>query len=202
MSDIVHRPPPSTAIVVQTPAPAGSLPRRRLLIASFWGAIGALVAGAAATVLNTVYPRNVAGFGGPITVPANRIPAPGDPPAQIVEGRFLLVNLAPNEGNIIGDDTPSAGGLLALYRKCPHLGCSIPWRADASYEGLHGVFLCPCHGSTYTRAGVRVFGPAPRSMDTMRVDVTKSGGIVVQTGAITEGGLDNPRRAVPYAPDA
>jgi cytochrome b6-f complex iron-sulfur subunit len=174
--------------------------RRSALVATFWMGIGALAAGATGTVLNTLYPRKVGGFGGPITVPAARIPEPGDDPRSIVEGRFLLVNLARGEGLVPGDESQTAGGLVALYRKCPHLGCSVPWRSDASYKGTRGVFLCPCHGSTYTRAGVRVFGPAPRSMDTMPIEVGKSGDIVVQTGKLQQGGVDNASRAVPYAP--
>lgn len=186
-------------VIPQRPAVIG---RRRLLVASFWASIGAALVGGASTLLNTVYPRNVAGFGGPIVVPPNAIPAPGDPPKPVVEGRFLLVNLAPAEGSAPGDDHAASGGLLALYRKCPHLGCTVPWRQDAAYQQLRGVFLCPCHGSTYTKAGVRLFGPAPRSMDTMAIEVQKSGAIVVQTGDITAGAADNPSRAVPYQPEA
>jgi cytochrome b6-f complex iron-sulfur subunit len=195
-------PPPTVTVVMAPPATTTiRMSRRRVLLASFWGAVGALFTGAAATVLNTVFPRNVTGFGGPITVPAFAVPKPGDPPKPVVEGRFLLVNLKPGEGSMIGDDTP-VGGLIALYRKCPHLGCTVPWRADASYQDYRGVFLCPCHGSTYTKAGVRVFGPAERSMDTMTIEVKNSGDVVVQTGDITEGGIDNARRAMPYARNA
>jgi cytochrome b6-f complex iron-sulfur subunit len=58
-----------------------------------------------------------------------------------------------------------------------------------------GWFRCPCHGSTYTDSGVRVFGPAPRSMDTM--DISVSGGrLAVNTGSITPGGPDNANRAI------
>ncbi|HET6614487.1 MAG TPA: ubiquinol-cytochrome c reductase iron-sulfur subunit [Dehalococcoidia bacterium] len=185
---------------VAVPGRAPAVGRRRLLIASFWASIGAALVGGASTLLNTLYPRDVGGFGGPIVVPPNAIPAPGDPPKPVVEGRFLLVNLAADEGAAPGDDRMATGGLLALYRKCPHLGCTVPWREDASYHDLHGVFLCPCHGSTYTKAGVRVFGPAPRSLDTMAIEVQKSGAIVVQTGDITPGATDNPSRAVPYQP--
>jgi cytochrome b6-f complex iron-sulfur subunit len=187
---------------VAIPERRAAIGRRRVLIASFWAGIGATLVGGAGAVLNTLYPRNVSGFGGPIVVPPNAIPAAGDPPKPVVEGRFLLVNLAAGEAALPGDDRETSGGLLALYRKCPHLGCTVPWRDDASFHDLHGVFLCPCHGSTYTKAGVRLFGPAPRSMDTMAVEVQKSGAIVVQTGDITEGGADNPSRAVPYHPEA
>ena len=119
-----------------------------------------------------------------------------------VEPATVLVNLAPDEGRLASDQTPAAGGLLALWWKCPHLGCTVPWRDQVHSEdplGRRGNFICPCHGSTYTKAGVRYFGPAPRSLDTMEIELTKTG-IVVQTGKRREGSEDNPRRAIPYAP--
>jgi cytochrome b6-f complex iron-sulfur subunit len=190
-----------STVVSAGPAPASPVSRRQVLLGSFWAAIGAFFAGGVATAINTVYPRNVRGFGGPIAVPASAIPAPGDPPRSNLEGRFWLVNLEPDEGALRVGETPSPGGLVALYKKCPHLGCSVPWRDSATIptDDRQGWFLCPCHSSTYTTAGVRVAGPAPRSMDTMTIEVLRTGNIVVQTGSITEGGVDNPLRAVPYA---
>jgi hypothetical protein len=35
-------------------------------------------------------------------------------------------------------------------------------------------------------------------MDTMAVEVLANGDVVVDTGAITKGGADNPKRAVSY----
>jgi cytochrome b6-f complex iron-sulfur subunit len=167
---------------------------------AFWTSLVATLGGAGATVLNSLYPRGAAGFGGPIAVPTADIPKPGDPPRPVIDGRFLLVNLAPDEGLGHGAPVNAAGGLIALYRKCPHLGCTVPWRADAraKNDDRTGFFLCPCHGSTYTKAGVRVFGPAQRSMDTMLIEPGKTG-IVVQTGKIAKGGDDNPTRAVPWS---
>jgi cytochrome b6-f complex iron-sulfur subunit len=174
--------------------------RRRLLRIAFWSGVGAAVAGGAATLVNMLYPRGVSGFGGPIDVAPSAIPAPGDPPRAFPEGRFLLVNLAPDEGRMAGSDAGAAGGLLALWTRCPHLGCTVPWEDSAVFNdgtGRRGWFRCPCHGSTYTKAGVRVYGPAPRSMDTMAIEVTDSG-IVVQTGDRTKGSTDNTARAIPW----
>ena len=64
---------------------------------------------------------------------------------------------------------------------------------------MTGWFRCPCHGSTYTRAGIRVFGPAPRPMDTMAITANPDGSLTVDTGRIVKGGEDNPQRTVPYA---
>jgi cytochrome b6-f complex iron-sulfur subunit len=93
-------------------------------------------------------------------------------------------------------------GFLALWWKCPHLGCTVPWRETFSFvdpatgASTQGWFRCPCHGSTYNHAGVRVFGPAPRSMDRMELTIDGSGNITVNTGAITKGTPDNNAFAV------
>jgi cytochrome b6-f complex iron-sulfur subunit len=74
----------------------------------------------------------------------------------------------------------------------------VPWRETFSWpdpesgQNKLGWFRCPCHGSTYNDAGVRVFGPAPRSMDHMEITIDASTGrIDVNTGAITKGTPDN-----------
>lgn len=48
---------------------------------------------------------------------------------------------------------------LALYQRCTHLGCKVPFRDDCH------SFKCPCHGSHYHIDGEYVDGPAPRSLD-------------------------------------
>ncbi len=178
--------------------------RRRFLKLSFWTSLGALALGAGAGVINSVYPRGAGGFGGPVLVPAVAIPKPSDPPRQDIDGHFLLVNLADNEGRIANDEAPSDGGLLALWWKCPHLGCTVPWKQDfiSPHDPLRrrGWFNCNCHGSTYTKAGVRIFGPATRSMDTMELAVNTDGSITVQTSKVRRGDADNIRRAVPWTP--
>ncbi len=173
--------------------------RRRLLALGFWAGAGAALAGGAAALLNLLYPRKVEPFGGPVFVERGLIPRPGEPPRAVPEGHFLLTHLLPGEGRIAGDEAGSPGGVLALWWRCPHLGCTVPWKdsfvSPHDPLGRRGWFNCGCHGSTYTKAGVRVYGPAPRSMDTMRIEV-HPGGIIVQTGERQEGGEDNPRRAV------
>ncbi len=148
--------------------------------------------------------RSPKGFGRPVTVPKIQIPEPGDEPVRITEGKFWLVNLDGAEGDVLGQG--GSGGLLALYWKCPHLGCTVPWRGDfdgaeVAFPGIVGWFRCPCHGSTYSRAGVRVFGPAPRPMDTFLVTTNSDGSVTVNTRGLTLGGGENanPNRAVPYS---
>lgn len=170
--------------------------RRNFIRASFWGGLGVTLLGSVGLLVDYLYPRNVRGFGGP--VPAGNVSdyAKGAPPVPNSEGQFWIANLDPTETRAGG--TGGADGLLALWRKCPHLGCTVPWRGTFSYDGDDGGwYRCPCHGSTYTKAGIRVFGPAPRSMDTMAIEIDAAGNITVQTGLVTPGGPDNPERAVP-----
>lgn len=68
----------------------------------------------------------------------------------------------------------------ALYRKCVHLGCSVP-HCDKSM-----LFECPCHGSKYRLHGEYFGGPAPRGLD--RFPVTVEGGqLIVDTGKVEVG---------------
>jgi len=168
--------------------------RRTFIRASFWGGLGVTLLGSVGLFLDFLYPRNVRGFGGP--VPAGKVTdfVKGGEPKHNAEGQFWMANLDPAETRAGG--SAGADGLLALWRKCPHLGCTVPWRGTFDFEGDKGWYRCPCHGSTYTKTGVRVFGPAPRSMDTMLIEIDEAGNITVQTGSITPGGPDNPTRAV------
>ena len=79
--------------------------------------------------------------------------------------------------------------------------CVLPWRASFRFQGIEGWFRDPCFGSTFTIAGIRVFGPSRRSMDTLAVTVRSDGSVVVDTSAITPGANDNALRAVPYRPN-
>lgn len=51
------------------------------------------------------------------------------------------------------------GGMLAISRKCTHLGCAVPWVAERNQ------FECPCHASIFTRTGDVLKSPAPRALD-------------------------------------
>lgn len=77
----------------------------------------------------------------------------------IVQGRFYLSNL--------GD-----GRILALSRKCTHLGCSVPWNEERQQ------FVCPCHGSTFDNKGVVLTPPATRPLDYYKVTI-ENGRIMV-----------------------
>lgn len=178
------------------------LSRRVFILGSFWTTLSLALIGVLGSPLDFVWLRRVAGAARKIVVAPGRVPNPGEDPILVPEGRFFLVNLQPGT-TPNGEETP--GGLLALWQRCPHLGCTVPWRPDFTFLARTGWFRCPCHGSTYTKeGGVLVFGPAPRSLDRFPLEVQGDGGVVVTTGVTVaeKGRPDNPRRAVPYEPGA
>ena len=71
-------------------------------------------------------------------------------------------------------------GVVALYQKCPHLGCRVPECSTSQW------FECPCHGSQYNRVGEKKGGPAPRGMDRFGVSVN-NGVMVIDTGTVFGG---------------
>jgi len=94
-------------------------------------------------------------------------------------GRFYIV---PYTGN--GTETIYKGlvedGLMALYQKCPHLGCRVPFCQQSEW------FECPCHGSKYNRAGEYELGPAPTGMKRFPLSVEGTN-VVVDTSVIVNG---------------
>jgi cytochrome b6-f complex iron-sulfur subunit len=71
-------------------------------------------------------------------------------------------------------------GIVALYQKCVHLGCRVPWCDTSQW------FECPCHGSKYNRVGEKRDGPAPRGLDHFLVTV-EGGSVTIDTGTLFTG---------------
>jgi len=184
--------------VIAFEQPAGrQVSRRSLLTAGVWVGLGATLAASVGTLLDYLWERKPGTFGGIVTAgPVDQFP-PGSK-TKIQEGKFWLVNLTAEQGG---------PGFLALWQKCPHLGCTVPWEESFRFtdpdtgRSTRGWFRCPCHQSTYNHAGVLVYGPAPRSMDRMQVEIDASSGAVqVDTGRIGKGAPDNARYAVAPPP--
>ena len=76
--------------------------------------------------------------------------------------------------------TGMQSGVVALYQKCPHLGCRVPECKSSQW------FECPCHGSQYNRVGEKKGGPAPRGMDRFGVSVA-NGVLTIDTAAVFAG---------------
>jgi cytochrome b6-f complex iron-sulfur subunit len=71
-------------------------------------------------------------------------------------------------------------GLVALYQRCVHLGCRVPWCHSSQW------FECPCHGSKYNRVGEKKAGPAPRGLDRFFIQAVGDS-LSVDTGTIYNG---------------
>jgi Rieske Fe-S protein len=101
--------------------------------------------------------------------------------------RIFLVNVPAARalalGNSVSMPNPSAGELLALWRKCPHLGCLVPAPCESVTR-----YQCRCHRSTYNILGEKMReGPAERGLDRFAVRIEADGTIVVDTAQITRG---------------
>jgi cytochrome b6-f complex iron-sulfur subunit len=182
------------AIALET-VPQTGMSRRGILRLTFWtGLLGGLGA-IGGSIVDMLYPRGITGFGSVISAGLASEYEPGTK-TENSEGKFWLVHLTEEQAKR-SDPVNGKAGFLALWWKCPHLGCTVPWRPTFSFNDHQGWFRCPCHGSTYDDAGQRVYGPAPRSMDRMEITIDPSTGrISVNTGAITKGTTDNAAFAV------
>jgi cytochrome b6-f complex iron-sulfur subunit len=92
-------------------------------------------------------------------------------------GRFYLVRL-------------EDGGLLAVYRRCTHLGCAVP------FDPGTGQFICPCHGSAFTNDGDVLNQPAPRPLDLFALSTNSDGEIIIDTGSTIERDQTHPEDIV------
>ena len=111
-------------------------------------------------------------------------------PFAVGPARTFLINVPAAKELALGHDAsvvnPTGTELLALYRKCPHLGCQVPGLCDELKR-----FTCLCHGSTYNILGEKLKeGPAQRGMDRFAVEVGANGVVVIDTSKYTYGALN------------
>lgn len=142
-------------------------PTRRDFLKLAWLGLGAVaLAEAGGMAVAFTIPRLGEGdFGGVISAGAvNDFPPNSVTPFN--QGRFYLSRLAD-------------GGFLALYRKCTHLGCAVPW------DQPKGEFLCPCHASAFDARGEVLNPPAPRALDLFPV-IIEGGVVKVDTGTVIQ----------------
>ena len=60
-----------------------------------------------------------------------------------------------------GEDNPPR----AFSVTCPHLGCAVDFNADT------GEYQCPCHTSAFAADGQTLYGPSPRGLDELVVEI-------------------------------
>ena len=143
-----------------------------------WGGVMALLGQWSIGFLGFFTPKRLGAFGGTVTG-GNASDFKVADVKVVREGKFYITRVPE--------------GFFALYWKCPHLGCTVPWAdQDPAMPGPpdggdqaftdKGRFKCPCHGSIYNRYGQIIQGPAPRPMDRFPLHIDSGGKITVDTG--------------------
>jgi cytochrome b6-f complex iron-sulfur subunit len=177
------------------------LSRRRFLRRSMLAVWGLSTTAAVAGALTMLYPNLAGQFGSDFTV-GKKTDFPAAKPADYKinqagvfyqqEAKTYISHLAAGttfllQGSNLSDQLDSESWVkdsdgsywLALYQRCVHLGCTVPFRDDCV------SFKCPCHGSHYNVDGEYLDGPAPRSLDRFTMSLSGSD-VVVHTGTLND----------------
>lgn len=147
-----------------------SLKRRQFLRIAFLTGILGASAELAMLLVPVLRVNKIVGLGVPVPVGPKaeilaKFAATNDEPIRRTDGRFFLLH--------------APGGIAAVYWKCTHLGCTVPW------IGAEDQFHCPCHGSLYEkRTGIVQGGLAPRPLDLFHIREDAAGALVVDTNPL------------------
>lgn len=130
---------------------------------------GLLVAGCASLVTHAVTP--VAGV---VRLDPKALPELAKP------GGTLRIQPAGHPEPIYVLRVEDSGGRAvfnAVSPICTHRGCTV--------EAQSTVLVCPCHGSTYSRSGTVLRGPAERPLRTYQTIVASDGSVEIRLGGGT-----------------
>ena len=159
------------------PAEDTGITRRQFLSRAWWVAGGLAAVEMAGGLVFSLWPKLKAGSFGtkvPIATVEEAKAMPVGTITYFMEQRFYLSRVE--------------SGFLALYRKCTHVGCVVPWLPDDPSEddlASKGRFNCPCHGGIFDRYGLVHAGPPPRPLDIFPITI-EGGELVVDTGTIIQ----------------
>jgi cytochrome b6-f complex iron-sulfur subunit len=165
--------------------------RRQFLNRGILTLTGLGVGAFGAACLGFLWPTGKGGFGGKVgagTSISDIISAIEDKaaPFYIPEARAYIVQYPkadlPKAKKVYSAVTYAGmeQGLVALYQRCVHLGCRVPWCQTSQW------FECPCHGSKYNRVGEKKAGPAPRGLDRFAI-IVGGDSLTINTGDIEIG---------------
>ena len=183
---------PADAVTVWEPLDGEELgvSRRAFLNRGILFTMGVTFASFGASLLAFLWPAGTGGFGGKIA--AGKLSgilafiATNKQPFYVPEARTYIqpypANALPNAKKVYAGFIYAnmEQGIVALYQRCTHLGCRVPWCQSSQW------FECPCHGSKYNRVGEKRDGPTPRGLD--RFAATIAGGkVTVDTGLLSFG---------------
>ena len=173
------------------------LSRRRFLRRSMLAIWGLSATSAVAGALYMLYPNLAGQFGSDLTV-GQKSAFPAAKPNDFKLGqagvvyeqaaKTYVIHLAKDtpfslSGSNLADQLDAESVVkdsdgsywIALYQRCVHLGCTVPFRDDCV------SFKCPCHGSHYNVTGEWIDGPAPKSLDRFLLSFNGQD-VVVHTG--------------------
>jgi cytochrome b6-f complex iron-sulfur subunit len=178
----------STQRVVEVSAEEAGVSRRtflnRALGITF---LGGFLGTQALAFLSFLWPKVTGGFGSDVRAGAvsdlldQLVNADGSvTPVFIPEARAYVVRAPATLSTQFEGQAVEGGGLMALFQRCVHLGCRVPWCQPS--QG----FECPCHGSKYNGIGEYFAGPAPRNLDRFVVEAADNGDFIIKTGTIIE----------------
>lgn len=144
--------------------------RRQLLRIGFLGGTLLAVGELSAILLPFLWVNKITGLGAQIAVGKKadilaQFQATNDTPQLFTTGKFFLIH--------------APGAIAAAYRRCTHLGCSVPWTPPEDQ------FHCPCHGSLFHKnTAIVLGGPAPRPLDLFNISEDAGGTITVDTNPL------------------
>jgi Rieske Fe-S protein len=184
--------PRGYGVVASTP-PIGEMSRRGFMRRMLGLGAGLVSIELLAGTANFLWPQIRGGLGGQFRIGTVASVLAVEPrfangrPYAYNPARMFLVNVPAAKELALGNDVSitdlAASDLLALWRKCPHLGCLVPAPCDSVSR-----YQCRCHRSTYNILGEKMHeGPAERGLDRFAVRIEADGMIVVDTSEITRG---------------
>lgn len=172
--------------VVEVSPEEGGVTRRQFFNRAMTATFGSFMALMGINSLAFFWPKLTGGFGadidaGPVGDLQKQVFASDGSilPLFVPEARAYVVPAGSTLSEQFTGKQVEAEGLQALFQRCVHLGCRVPWCGPS--QG----FECPCHGSKYNALGEYFAGPAPRNLDRFVVEI-RSGNFVIRTGSIIQ----------------
>lgn len=172
--------------VVEVSTEEAGVTRRQFFNRAILGTFGAFMLFFGIDSLAFIWPKLSGGFGadidaGPVADISSQLTTSdgGTLPVFVPEARAYIVPAPAELSEQFAERGVEAGGLMALFQRCVHLGCRVPWCSPS--QG----FECPCHGSKYNVIGQYFAGPAPRNLDRFAVELDGNN-FIIKTGTIIE----------------
>lgn len=173
-------------LVEATPEEAG-VTRRQFFNRALGSVFGAFSGMLGLSFLAFLWPKLSGGFGSDVnagsvsTLLDQAVNDDGSiTPVFIPEARAYVVPAPSALSEAYQGKSVEAGGVMALFQRCVHLGCRVPWCGPS--QG----FECPCHGSKYNSIGEYNAGPAPRNLDRFVVELNPVNELIIKTGSIIQ----------------